>query len=195
MEPMEWNRSETIALAKVSCKDCLGFGMRQNQRRRAWPCDCVFRAIFRACYRRFRECVSKAARTSTITLEWCGGSGGRRFYSRKVEEYVADFCLVSRRVLSESDYQIFKYHYLLGADWRLCCQRLQVDRGRFFHDLYRIQKVLGRTYRELKPYPLFPLDEYFGGVVRKAPVRSLAPPAPAGKRRARRRRTVLPRSA
>ena len=42
-----------------------------------------------------------------------------------------------------------------------------MDRGSFFHQLYRIEQKLGRVYRELRPHALFPLDEYFGGTVRK----------------------------
>jgi hypothetical protein len=30
--------------------------------------------------------------------------------------------------------------------------------------VYRIEQRLGRVYRELEPYALFPLDEYFGGM-------------------------------
>ena len=41
-----------------------------------------------------------------------------------------------------------------------------MERGDFFHEVYRIQRKLGRIYRELTPYSLFPLDEYFGGTVR-----------------------------
>src|SRR5262249_32666605 len=48
-----------------------------------------------------------------------------------------------------------------GADWKVCCRRLQVERGIFFHNVYRIQQILGRTFAELKPYALYPLDEYF----------------------------------
>lgn len=81
----------------------------------------------------------------------------------KNEEYLADFCLVSRRTLSELEYRIFKYHFLLGADWKLCCQKLKIDRGEFFHHVYRIEQKLGRAFRELEPYALFPLDEYFSG--------------------------------
>jgi hypothetical protein len=80
---------------------------------------------------------------------------------------MADFCLVSRRVLDEFCYKVFKYHFLLGADWKLCCRQLQIDRGTFFHTVYRIEQKLGRTFAELQPYPLYPLDEYFGGMVRK----------------------------
>ena len=52
--------------------------------------------------------------------------------------------------------------YLLGADWKLCCRILKIDKGDFFHKVYRIEEILGQTFLELKPYPLFPLYEYFG---------------------------------
>jgi hypothetical protein len=95
------------------------------------------------------------------------GSGSRRVWGRRDEEYVADFCLVSKRTLDAFQERIFTYHFLLGADWRLCCRRLNIDRGTFFHEVYRIQQKLGRTFRELEPYALFPLDEYFGGCILK----------------------------
>ena len=43
-----------------------------------------------------------------------------------------------------------------------------MERGDFFHEVYKIQEKLGRVMRELQPYALFPLDEYFGGAVRGA---------------------------
>jgi len=75
--------------------------------------------------------------------------------------------LVSKRFLDEFEYKLFRFHFLLGADWRLCCRQLKMEKGVFFHAVYRIQQKLGRAFRELTPYPLFPLDEYFGAVVRK----------------------------
>ena len=80
---------------------------------------------------------------------------------------MADFCLVSRRVLDEEDHRLFRYYFLLGADWQLCARRLKMDRGNFFHAIYRIERTLGRTFCEIRPYPLYPLDEYFGGTIRK----------------------------
>ncbi len=82
---------------------------------------------------------------------------------------MADFCLVSRRTLDDFEYKVFRFHFLLGADWRLCCRQMKIDRGTFFHAVYRIQQKLGRVFRDLKPYSLYPLDEYFGGTVRKGP--------------------------
>src|ERR1039458_3023746 len=88
-------------------------------------------------------------------------------------------CLVSRRALDEEDHRLFLYYFLLGADWKLCARQLKMDRGNFFHAIYRIERTLGRTFAELKPYALFPLDEYFGGTVRKdrsgEPIAALPP--------------------
>jgi hypothetical protein len=95
------------------------------------------------------------------------GTEGNFSFGMKEEEYMADFCLVSKRALEPLEYDIFRCHFLLGADWRLCCRRLKLDRGSFFHHLYRIEQKLGRVYRELQPHALFPLDEYFGGKSRK----------------------------
>jgi hypothetical protein len=90
---------------------------------------------------------------------------------------MADFYLVAKRVLDEEEFRIFRFHFLLGADWKLCCRRLNIERGMFFHSIYRIEQKLGRAYREIRPYSLFPTDEYFGGTIRKAKI--LIMPAPA----------------
>jgi hypothetical protein len=166
---MVWQRSDVIALARVSCTICHGYGMRLARGATEAPCDCVFRAIFRTCYRRFRECVALGSQTGTVVLDFCGGPGGHRMYARKKEEYTADFCLVSRRALDGIELKVFRYHYLLGADWRLCSRQLKIDRGDFFHLLYRIEGKLGEVFAELEPYPLFPIDEYFGGAIRREP--------------------------
>jgi hypothetical protein len=170
---MKWNRSNTIGLANGSCAHCQGHGMRVVYRKNEAPCDCVFRAIFRACLSRFRECVASGAHTGSVSWEFCGGQGGYRTYSRKHEEYTADFCLVSRRMLDESEHNLFRYYFLLGADWKLCSRQLKMDRGTVFHSIYRIEKKLGRAFAELEPYALFPLSGYFAGVIRKEPGKSL----------------------
>jgi hypothetical protein len=165
---MEWSHSDTIGLAKASCALCQGEGFRPTVRKAPnSPCNCVTREIFRSCFNRFRSCVLKEKRLSQATLQISGGRNPRRTWGRRDEEYVADFSLISKRTLDEFEYKIFKFHYLLGADWKLCCRQLNLDRGAFFHALYRIQQKLGRVFREVEPFALFPLDEYFGGTVRK----------------------------
>src|SRR5581483_7232041 len=149
---MKWDRTDTIGLAQLSCSSCHGYGLRLVRKGKEVPCRCVFRAAFRACYNRFRDCVAATGHIGTVSLERCNGRDGRRVYSRKREEYMADFCLVSRRVLDELEYQIFRFHFLLGADWKLFCRRLGMSRGLFFHAVYRIEEKLGRTFAELEPF-------------------------------------------
>jgi hypothetical protein len=48
-----------------------------------------------------------------------------------------------------------------------------LDRGTFFHSIYRIEQRLGRVFAELEPYALYPVSEYFGGMIRKEPGSSL----------------------
>lgn len=160
---MQWTRSETLALAQQSCTFCYGLGLRPGRGGVSTPCNCVFRAIFRACYARFRQCATKEKYISRASLESNSGKQRKSVWGMKNEEYMADFVLVSRRTLSEAEYILFKFHFLLGADWKLCCRKLNLDRGTFFHEVYRIQQKLGRTFRELEPHALFPVDEYFGG--------------------------------
>lgn len=158
---MEWTRSDTLALASARCAFCHGLGLRDGRDSRPEPCHCVLRQIFRACYARFRLCVTQDKYIVQTHLEIGSGTQAHYNWGRKDEEYSADFCLVSRRTLNDAEYNVFKFHFLLGADWRLCCRKLKIDRGIFFHMVYRIEAKLGRVYRELKPYGLYPLRDYF----------------------------------
>ncbi|HEY6392523.1 MAG TPA: hypothetical protein VIX89_14670 [Bryobacteraceae bacterium] len=141
----------------------------------------MLRAIFRACFEHFRDCMSREKFVSKVTLDPLPGKDRRGAWGRKDEEFTADFCLVSKRTLTESEYRIFRYHFLLGADWKLCCQKLQTDRGSFFHSVYRLEQKLGRVFRELQPYGLFPINDYFHGPVRgvtSSPIGQVVPIRP-----------------
>jgi hypothetical protein len=167
---MEWTRSETIGLASASCVFCRGLGLRRTPvRGKEKPCGCVFRAIFRACFTRYRHCCGKAGVTSTLTLDTVQGPRGYRTWGRRNEEYIADFELVCKRTLDQEEYEVFEWHFLKGADWKVCIEKIGLDKGTFFHRVYIVQEKLGRVFRELQPHSLFPLDEYFGG----APVRKV----------------------
>lgn len=177
---MEWTRSEALALAMHNCTQCHGSGLRLGRKGVLAPCNCVLRSIFRICYGRFVRCVTQERHVSRISQEPHAGRQRPSSWGRKDEEYIADFCLVSRRHLDESEYRVFRYHFLLGADWKLCARKLGIDRGNFFHAVYRIEQKLGRVFRELEPYSLFPLDEYFHGPARMTPVEPGAKP-PVGR--------------
>ncbi len=128
----------------------------------------------------------KEKHISRASMQFVAGPQRRLTWGRKDEEYIADFYLVSKRYLSDAEFRLFKYHFLYGADWKLCCRKLKIDRGNFFHAVYRIQQNLGRIFHELEPYALFPLDDYFhstcrrggSGSPRVVPIRSVnGPPA------------------
>jgi hypothetical protein len=161
----EWTRSEVIGIAKVTCGFCHGYGLVPVLRGAAVPCRCVFRAIFRICHARYRECEAMVTHTNGVGIERAGGPSGYRLYSRKRQEYTADFALVAHRSLDPEEYGVFRLHFLGCADWRACCHTLGLDRGTFFHRVYSLTERLGRIFAELRPYPLYPVSTYFGGVV------------------------------
>lgn len=159
---MIWCRSDLAYLALVSCTICRGSGVRREKRGQPLPCGCALRGVFRACHARFRECAERGKFRSRVWFEHNPtGRSSRGMWSRKEEEYLADFELVSRRHLDPMHYQIFRCHFLLGADWKLCCQKLRMNRGNFYHAVYRIEERLGQVFYELEPYPLYPPRHYF----------------------------------
>ena len=177
---MDWTRSDTLILAYDNCAHCHGLGVRDGRRGATNPCNCVLRGVFRACYNRFRYCITKEKHMSRVSLEYTSGRDRRMSYGRKDEEYCADFYLVSKRHLDEFEFRIFRFHFLLGADWKLCCRKMGIDRGNFFHAIYRIEQKLGKVFRELQPYGLYPVDEYFNGTTRameRLKVEPIRPPA------------------
>jgi len=168
---MEWNRSETLALAAAKCSQCAGYGLRtRNSDGSGEPCGCVLRAIFRKCYERFEECATETDHTGWLVPDMGASRDLPGTWSRKNEEYVADFLLIAKRTLTPEENQLFRFRFVLGADWKLCCRRMKLERGDFFHQIYRIQAKLGRVFRELQPYGLFPADEYFGSGMRSRPL-------------------------
>src|SRR5437764_15301663 len=103
---MEWTRTETLALAQQSCSLCYGLGLRPGRAGVSTPCNCVFRSIFRACHTRFRQCAMKEKHISRVSLESNPGRQRKSVWGMKNEEFMADFVLVSRRNLSESEYKV-----------------------------------------------------------------------------------------
>ncbi len=157
-----WGRSVVLGLAKQSCQYCHGYGWRELKRGKDAPCNCVFRSVFRACFNRYRELRMVAAHYGRVDLSCCAkGREGKRYYGRKREEYMADFELIARRELDAHLWAVFDLHMLQGCDWKICTRKLHLDRGNFFHAVYRIEQRLGRIYRELQPYGLYPLGDYF----------------------------------
>ncbi|HYP06666.1 MAG TPA: hypothetical protein VER03_10595 [Bryobacteraceae bacterium] len=173
---MEWKQSDLVALAMETCAVCSGYGVKSSHNNSLTTCKCVYRGIFRICYERFKMSVQRKESIGRPTLEHTSAVHTRLNWARKHEEFVADFLLVTKRTLNDSEYRIFNYHFLLGADWKLCCRKLNMEKGIFFHALYRIMVKLGRTFVDLEPYGLYPVHEYFHGArgqVTVQPIREL----------------------
>ena len=148
-----------LALSVEDCSQCLGIGRITNMFGTR-VCPCVLRNVFRTCHARFRAIVGKDANECRITEQSLLG-GTPHTWAMKDEEFAADFCLVARRNLDEDEHRLFRFYFLLGADWRACCRKLVMDRGKFFRAVYDLEVKLGRVFRELKPHALYPLDEYY----------------------------------
>jgi hypothetical protein len=159
---MQWNRKELSVLASSNCTICQGFGVRRERHGEPVPCGCALRSIFRACHARFRACVMRGKHKGPANFDRAPGARGYKgTWGRKEEEFTADFVIVARRNLDAWQYQLFRFQYLLGADPNLVRKRLGLQRGAYFHAMYRIEEHLGQTYTELQPYALYPTKDYF----------------------------------
>lgn len=171
----KWTHNETLALAVQKCSICFGLGVKNGRGYSKLPCPCVYRSIFRACYRRYLQCQDAEQHISKVTfdvqsLSKFGSSSVKnsRTWGYKNNEFVADFQMISKRILGahSQQYRLFKWHFIQGQDWKVCTVRESMTRGEFFTEVYLIERDLGKAFKETEPYALFPLDEYFGAIVR-----------------------------
>jgi hypothetical protein len=185
---MDWSgwRTMAIALSLQNCAYCWGLGFKHSANEQHVVCSCVFRNIFRVCLERFQFCLQgdSLGKTSMVGFaeNRCGGQP--MSWGLKNEEFIADFELVAFRTLNYGltkeqltaeqrpttlEWQVFVMHMLHGQPWGKCCARLNMDRGNFYHQVYRIQTVLGGAFAETYPHALFPIDEYFSPITKKSP--------------------------
>lgn len=161
-------RAHALAMSSASCTRCHGGGLLWGQDGKSirnhlsWnPCTCVLRAIFRACYNRYRECCEATGATGHVHLELLGQPHPPRRNGRPREEFCADFCLIAGRTLSALNLALFRLFFLHARPWYDCCQMLNLERGTVFHRIYLIQEQLGMAFHNCAPYALWPLHEYF----------------------------------
>lgn len=157
-----------LAHSSANCRRCVGLGIvRSAVLSKAGPCGCVLRSVFRVVVSKFRilESADRIA-VSRVDRSGRGARGKSGAWGLPSAEFLADVQLTARRELGDMpiEWAVWRFHFLLGADWKLCCRRLGIERGIFFHSVYRVQTVMGRAWAE--SHGLYPLDEYFGGTVR-----------------------------
>jgi hypothetical protein len=161
VETFEWTDVDVRTSAHPKCNRCHGTGWFELG---TTVCNCVFRSIFEACYRQY---ISTNPYTSRVVS--CGITVGR-----PSEEYAADFVMVGRRALADRPLllEVFNLYIVSGLDTVTCLRKLNLNQGLFFRRVFSIKQVLGRAFRELRPYPLYPVNEYFArGVVMNEKVR------------------------
>jgi hypothetical protein len=136
-EPDKWR-----FLASYDCLICRGeglvktFGVFQYA-----ACKCVLRNIFNRKLKRYLDLRAED--------KWCSPviplrtSNGNLVWGRPHEEYQAEFYATAKRSLTEEQFALFRLHFLDGGDWKLCCRLLRLDRGNFFHEVYRIKERIG----------------------------------------------------
>ena len=176
---MEWNHLNTDTLARPTCAYCLGTGSCKERGGKDVVCDCKLRQSFRECF----DCFKASAVLSGVRRD-------HTTWVRKSEEFRADFVLTAKRTLDASEWRIFAAYYLLGADARLCARQFKMNLDTFKHTRYPIEAKLGRAFREMEPFPLYPVKQYFNPTVRGAVVIPCTPPEEARPRPLR-----LPRAA
>ena len=156
----EWTR-QFIALAVEGCAKCFGTGARLGNKTQL--CQCVTREIFNALHRKYHGIASRMEGVSScVPVLIRGGIDASFTWSMRNEEFTADFYLLAKRCLDARHFRIFQLHIIDGWQWRECCNRLKIDRGTFFHAVYRIKHIVGLAAVQLRPYPLYPIDQYLG---------------------------------
>jgi hypothetical protein len=115
-------------LASETCVHC------ENGRRRSGSvCACVWRGLFRRCMGWLR--------TNDDHLMRVAGK-----FALPSVEFRADVELLAKQNLDTLHHRVFTAHYLNGADWRLCTRWLGIDKGTFFHCVYRVAVALGKAF-------------------------------------------------
>ena len=156
-----------VALSKPSCRRCAGLGAIRT-RRGYRTCVCVLRRVFHACLTSYHHCEASMGSAGAVQYERVGHAQGRCAIvaSFKRAEYAADFILLARRVLAHRPVElaVFEAYHVDGLEWRVAVPRVNrilhpprpLNRGSFFHAVYRAESLIAAAIVASQPYSLFP---------------------------------------
>jgi hypothetical protein len=171
--PSYWS---PLALSAPSCRHCRGLG-EVPVRRRFRVCACVLRRVFRACLTSYGHCQASMGSAGAVQYERLGHAQGRCAIvaSFKRAEYAADFILLARRALADRpiDLAVFEAYHIEARGWKDAAPLVNgklhpprpLNRGSFFHTVYRVESILGKAIVNARPYSIFPPADYFSGFV------------------------------
>ena len=125
-------------------------------------CGCVWRTIFRRALSSYWRLDTSLHPVRRVTKRGVA-------YSFPAQEYRADFELICLKLFTKNSmrWHVVRLHFLSQVPWKPCIAALEstlkrkVSRGEFFHEVYRVEAKCGRTLFQVRPYPLYPIDEYF----------------------------------
>jgi hypothetical protein len=149
-------------LADAECRRCLGWGLRFMPRSGHPVCDCVWRTIFCRALSSYWRLDTSLHPIRKVTKRGVS-------YSFPSQEYRADFELICLKLFTKNSmrWHVVRLHFLSQVQWKPCVAALEstlkrrVSRGEFFHEVYLIEAKCGRALLQVRPYPLYPIDEYF----------------------------------
>ncbi len=152
--PGVWRQGAACAMAQSTCTLCAGLGRKRGLGKAERVCECVYRRVFRACFREYREIRQQAleseAHLARYSVQKTGGCA--LGWHRPASNFVCDFELTGRRVLEGFDRQTFE-RYVIGqlGEGKVSCHR----------SLDRVRIRAGQAFAELKPYGLWPVRDYY----------------------------------
>ena len=150
------DRKMILATASEQCTVCYGHGRMIRD-----VCHCVHRKAFRESletYLMLREDAVSMGANVPLTLSVRGYVS----YGMPLADYVIDFDQTARRALTRHQLALLSLYHIAGQPWHVCAPKLRLDRGEFFHQVYRTERLLGCALMETTP-PLYPKARYFAG--------------------------------
>lgn len=150
-----------LALSSPSCHNCHGVGSYLANNHPV-VCNCVLRSVFRRTLSKYRE--------FQLAVPWLRLNVGHdaTAYSFPTVEFIADFERVANATLHGLEAFVMRYHFYRGFQWRECISifthrhHVKVDRGLFFHAIYRVEQKLGRRFLLSPGAELYPVGKYLG---------------------------------
>jgi hypothetical protein len=142
-------QGQLLILANHDCRECAGSGYGLNDP----VCACVYRRIFDACYDCYQAITPHTSRVQSDSI----------YKSRPEEEFRADFWAVAHRALigRPALAETFDVYFAEERGARIAAAILGISTGVLFRRATDIKRLVGRAFRDVQPYPLFPSRQYF----------------------------------
>lgn len=140
--------AQCLALSRYQCAICNGTGLTGSAQQ--LTCGCVNRGAFCSVVRRV-----VAIRASEFGYP--GPRRGARNWSWPRLELCADVERIARKHLTPVEWKVFRLNSLEGWDWHTGVRQTGLNKGDYFHAIYRIQAKLGAAFSAAG---LCPVDEY-----------------------------------